>query len=51
MEGDSASADGGQHQSDREPVLTLGGSPPAAAEEATPPDSIGADGAVSQSER
>ncbi|XP_075907853.1 inositol 1,4,5-triphosphate receptor associated 2 isoform X3 [Nelusetta ayraudi] len=50
VEGDSASADGSQHQSDREPVLTLGGSPPAVAEEATPPDSIGADGAVSQSE-
>lgn len=51
VEGDSPSTDGGQHQSDRELVLTLGGSPPAAAEEATSPDSTRADGAVSESER
>lgn len=51
VEGDSSSTDGGQHQPGREPVVTLGGSPPAGTERATPPDGTGADGAVSQSER
>lgn len=51
MEVDSPSTDSGRHQSGQEPVFTLDGSPPAAAEEATSPDSTGADGAVSESER
>lgn len=48
---DSPSADDSQHQSDQESVLTLGGSPPADAKEATPLNSAEADGAVSQSDR
>lgn len=51
VEGDSPSTDGSQRQSDQELVLTLSGSLPADAKEATPRDSAEADGAVSPSER
>lgn len=52
MEADSPSADGSQHQSDQESVLTLGGFAHAdSVKEATALDGAEADGAISQSER